>query len=83
MHGKEQFGLSQIVEMYIELLSLKGILAKVKENTKFLVDMSLSFYYLCLIIGCQFITSEESRFKVHWKKHSEELKEDVDSNEVF
>jgi hypothetical protein len=83
MHEKKQFGLAQILGLYIDLSPLKGILAKVNGDLKFIVDNRLPFYSLCSMFCCQFVISEEKRFQFHWKKHASLVPEDTDLNEMF
>jgi hypothetical protein len=83
MHEKNQFSLAQILGLYIDVSPIKGILAKVNGDLNFIVYNRLSFYYLCAMIGCQFVTSEEKRFQIHWKKHASLVLEDTDLNEMF
>jgi hypothetical protein len=59
------------------------ILAKIGGGTRFIVYIPLSLYFFCPIIGCQFVTSEETRYRKHWNEHLTKFKEDMGLNEIF
>jgi hypothetical protein len=82
-HSRKQFGLEQIIGLYLNLPTLKMKLAKVNGGSRFIVDAPLSFYYFCPIIGYQFVTSEDLRFKKHCKLHLSKYSEDMVLNETF